>query len=298
VTITGVSGNTISFTPALQFNHFGDANPTIVKSYGTLDMRAGVGHLTRNIKIVAGDDEKWGFTLIQFGYSRQVGGSPVIDTGKMTISGVEFIRGGQNDTEEAALQVFNIRAQTEHTIITKSSFHDCQDICMKLNNAFDHEITHNVFFNARKYHVLALQTYHFNFTNNLMIGVINRPTMQFKDLIACFASYIAVNPSTDKIVVTNNLCQGSDGNGYAVPDVNCNDMEIYPYAGNTAGSCEIGWIFARGNGDCLAAKGIMAYASNIGHIMNPPGTVTIKHKNFILADNMRSLTMRIGGNSD
>jgi hypothetical protein len=80
---------------------------------------------------------------------------------------------------------------------------------MKINNAFDHEITNNVFFNARKYHVLALKTYYFNFTNNLMIGVINRPTMTFNDLIACFASYEAVSPSTDKITVTNNLCQGS-----------------------------------------------------------------------------------------
>ena len=169
---------------------------------------------------------------------------------------------------------------------------------MKINNAFDHEITNNVFSNARKYHVLALKTYYFNFTNNLMIGVINRPTMQFKDLIACFASYESVNPSTDKILVTNNLCQGSDGNGFAVPDVNCDDIDIYPYAGNTAGSCQIGWIFARGQGSCLAAKGIMAYGSQIGHMMNPPSTVTTKFKNFILADNIRSLTIRIGGSSD
>ncbi len=62
-------------------------------------MRSSVGHLTRNIKIVAGDDENWGFTMIQFGYSRQLDGANVINTGKMTISGVEFIRGGQMDTE-------------------------------------------------------------------------------------------------------------------------------------------------------------------------------------------------------
>lgn len=146
------------------------------------------------------------------------------------------------------MQVYNIRAKTEHTIITKSSFHDCQDMCMKINNAFDHEITHNVFFNARKFHVLALKTYYFNFNNNLMVGVTKRPTMVFEDLIACFASYEAVSPSTDNITVTKNLCQGSEGNGFAVPDVGCSDIDIYPYAGNTAGSCQIGWIFARGEG--------------------------------------------------
>jgi hypothetical protein len=88
VTITGINRSTISFTPALQYSHFGDVNPTIVKPYGTLDMRTAVGHLTRNIKIVAGSNDTWGFTLIQFGYSRQVDGVAVISTGKMTISAV------------------------------------------------------------------------------------------------------------------------------------------------------------------------------------------------------------------
>jgi hypothetical protein len=74
-------------------------------------------------------------------------------------------------------------------------------------------------------------------------------------------------------------------------------MDIYPFAGNTAGSCDIAWIFARGTGDCLAAKGVYAYASNIGHIQNPPNTVTVKFKDFILADNGRSMTIRIGGSS-
>ena len=74
-------------------------------------------------------------------------------------------------------------------------------------------------------------------------------------------------------------------------------MQIYPFAGNTAGSCDIGWIFARGNGECLAAKGVYAYSSQIGQIHNPPNTIATKFKNFILADNGRSMTIRIGGSS-
>jgi hypothetical protein len=122
--------------------------------------------------------------------------------------------------------------------------------------------------------------------------------MAFTDLIACFASYKPVDPSNDAITVTGNLCQGSDGNGYAVPDVACDDIDLYPFAGNTAGSCDIGWIFARGPGSCLASKGVYAYGSQIGTMQNPPDTVTVKFKNFILADNVRSMTIRIGGASD
>jgi len=162
----------------------------------------------------------------------------------------------------------------------------------------DVEITNNVFFSARKYHVLALETYRFNFTNNLMIGVVQRPSIVFKELIACYASYKPVNPRSDGLVVNGNLCQGSEGNGYAVPDVNCDDIDLYPFAGNTAGSCDIGWIFARGTGDCLAAKGVYAYGSQIGQIISPANTVTTKYKNFIFADNIRSITFRIGGSSE
>lgn len=130
-----------------------------------------------------------------------------------------------------------------------------------------------------------------------MIGVTKRPTMVFKDLIACFASYKAVDPATADISVINNHCQGSEGNGFAIPHVDCKDIDIYPFAGNSAGSCDIGYIFARGIGTCLAAKGINAYACEIGQIQNPAGTVTVKFKNFIMADNVRGMTLRIGGDS-
>lgn len=70
VTITALSGNLVSFTPALQFAHYGNTSATISKSYGTLDTRAGIAHLTRNIKVTAGPDDGWGFSLIQFGYLR------------------------------------------------------------------------------------------------------------------------------------------------------------------------------------------------------------------------------------
>jgi hypothetical protein len=78
VTITAINSNTVTFTPALKFAHYGDANPTIVKSFGTMDMRTGVAHLTRNIKIAAGTDDSWGFTLIQFGYAKMVDTTQVI----------------------------------------------------------------------------------------------------------------------------------------------------------------------------------------------------------------------------
>ncbi len=58
----------MSFTPALLYKHYGDIGATVTNAAGTLDTRAGVGHLTRNIKIVAGPDSGWGYQLLVYGY--------------------------------------------------------------------------------------------------------------------------------------------------------------------------------------------------------------------------------------
>ena len=71
------------------------------------------------------------------------------------------------------------------------------------------KIDNNVFFNARKFHVRALDIFNFEFTNNLMIGVTKRTSITMNELIACFASYKPVNPQTDNVKVKDNLCQGS-----------------------------------------------------------------------------------------
>lgn len=210
VTITAITGNVVSITPALQYSHYGDPTATIIKSYGTMDMRTGVGHLTRNIQITSGDDAGWGFHLIQFGYVRTLEDKTnVTQTGNMTLTGVEFIRGGQYDTERAALEIVNVRKYTEKTLITKSSFHECQDFCFRADNVYNVEVENNVFFHARKFHVRALDIFAFTFKNNLMAGVTKRETLTQNDLIACFASYNVVDPATDAVNVTNNLCQGS-----------------------------------------------------------------------------------------
>lgn len=56
VTITAISGTTITFTPSLQYEHYGDVGTTISNDYGTLDARSAVGHLNRKIKIKGAED--------------------------------------------------------------------------------------------------------------------------------------------------------------------------------------------------------------------------------------------------
>ncbi len=94
VTITAISGLTVSFSPALAYTHFGDPSITISNSFGTLDTRASVGHVTRNIKFVSGADSGWGYSVIVY----QMWEDIVSRAGQATFSGVEFTLGGQYDT--------------------------------------------------------------------------------------------------------------------------------------------------------------------------------------------------------
>lgn len=68
LTITNVNGNTITFSPALKYTHYGAASVTINNTYGKLDTRGSVGHVTRNIKIVSGPDSGWGYSLVIYSY--------------------------------------------------------------------------------------------------------------------------------------------------------------------------------------------------------------------------------------
>ena len=84
VTIQSISSKTVTFTPALQYNHYGDSSVTINNTFGILDTRTAVGHITRNIKFVAGPDNGWGYTILGYGYSQ----NDILRTGNIILSGV------------------------------------------------------------------------------------------------------------------------------------------------------------------------------------------------------------------
>lgn len=83
VTVTGVSGTEISFTPPLRFHHWGEIQPIEGRD---VDQRAEVGLLTRNIVIKGAPD----------GYARQLGGHIMIMANSIgKIEGAELHHMGQ-----------------------------------------------------------------------------------------------------------------------------------------------------------------------------------------------------------
>ena len=84
-----------------------------------MDMRAAVGVLDRNIKIVKGSDQNgWGFGVVTYAWND---GFSIV-SGSSFIQGVQFVQGGQYDTINAAFGVVNTNAANKNTKVTGSSF--------------------------------------------------------------------------------------------------------------------------------------------------------------------------------
>ena len=128
-TITAISSETITLDSALQYTHYGGSSANLNTEYGTLDQRARVGHLTRNIKIVPGPDADWGFTVYVYGYRD----GNITRIGRVNLDSVLFENGGQLDTLNAPLTFMNVPSG-ESSTVTKNAFVNCKANCIYMQN--------------------------------------------------------------------------------------------------------------------------------------------------------------------
>ena len=65
------------------------------------------------------------------------------------------------------------------------------------------------------------------------------------DDVAAYEQYMAINYSSTglNVNVKLNLVQGSEGEGFVFPTIPCSLVDSYPFVNNTAGSCEIAFMY-------------------------------------------------------
>lgn len=68
-----------------------------------------------------------------------------------------------------------------------------------------------------------------------MIGAIFRPTITGKEAAACI-EVTNSDPTTFNSYILNNICQGSNMNGYVFPLLPCSFIASNPFSNNVAGS--------------------------------------------------------------
>lgn len=283
---------TLTLDSALTYTHYGDSSNTISNNYGTLDTRARVGHINRNVKIVPGPDAGWGFSVTVYGYKDTNNKTWV---GNAEMSGVQIEDGGQMDTVKSPLKFLNVRNGAYKSSITDTSFLGCRANCIYIENSEQISITNNVFYDVW---VHGIETHSINdltISNNIFMGITYRPTVHSTtDVVACVAVFTYPDPKTAKVKVRDNFCQGSSKHGFAFTFVKCGETETNPFANNTAGSCQIGLILNSCGQQCQEFSYAKAYACSIGQITGPPGIKEIYLNQFIMADNGRSVTLKLG----
>lgn len=187
---------------------------TISAPYGSLDARTRVGHLSRNIKIVSGEDLNWGYELYVYKYYD----SNKVRLGNLVLDGVELRNGGRPSSPNALLQFINVIGSLSTNSITGSSFTGCISKCLAVMNSQNVSIQLNVFFRASGAAVIAdganlrSVTIKSNLAGAVSIG---------HGADACFA-LLESSPMTRSISVLGNICQGSKGFGFILPHVRCN----------------------------------------------------------------------------
>jgi hypothetical protein len=139
----------------------------------------------------------------------------------------------------------------------------------------------------------------YTFTNNVLIGALTPADMVGSNgsvNVACYFQYQPINFDTDNNVVQNNLCQGSDLNGFIFPFVPCQYLGqgSVGFQNNTAGTCTTGFLVNVVPGACLGFEWVKAYSNTIGFLASPAGPNNMLYQNFILADNGRGMNLRHG----
>jgi hypothetical protein len=272
--ISAITGGTITFSAALAYDHYGSASPTVSNEYGTLDMRAGVALLTRNI-VIRGDDsngERWGCRVLVYGMRD----SDIVMKGSVDLDSVEIRHCGQKNTASAGLMFQSTWAGTESRI-RNSALHSCVGYCLSLQTASNLTIFSNVLYFAEKYLVYSGEVMDLTFSDNLLIHAQKRDDINYGpglyDNSACFYMETLINYKTANVKVYSNLCQGSDGLGFGLPHVDCDFLDNQLFYDNTAGSCSVGFIYNRNTNlrVCQGASNIKAYSCEIGFMAHPAG---------------------------
>jgi hypothetical protein len=278
----------ISLDSPLLYTHYGASGLTIDNSYGQLDTRTRVGHVSRNVRIVNGPDSGWGFTVNIYGYKDT---DNVTRIGDAQLTGVQFENGGQLDTLNPALKFLNLKGGSVSNI-NGVSFIGCQASCIRVENSDGLIFKTNVLYDVWVIGLQATITTKLTVTNNLVIGVRGRPTLpEGNELTACLA-FVEYPAQSAQVTIQNNYCHGSTQHGFAVTFVGCDEAEVNPFANNTVGSAAIGFILNTNGQQCQLFSYAKAFACGIGQISGSPGITTIMFTQFLMADNQRAMSLK------
>jgi hypothetical protein len=210
--IQAVNGNTVTLTSALEFSHFGEQQTySNGKRTWTVDTRAPVGLLTRNITIQGGGDSG----------STQFGGHMMsMATSKVFMSAVGFVRMGQKGLLGRYPFHWHLVGNASGQFVTNSSIWESYNRCFTIHGTDNALVENNVCYNHIG-HGYFLEDG--NEVGNAFVGNLGVLTIKPKANEAILPTDTVVSPATagpatfwisnPQNIVRGNYANGSEGSG-------------------------------------------------------------------------------------
>lgn len=223
-TIKSVSGNVVTLNSEVRFRHWGETEKyNTQKGEVTLDQRAEVANLSRNIKIMA--DESDGAISEADAPGAQIGGHVMVHKGGQAyIDGAEFYKMGQAGIMARYPFHWHLVGEAPGQFIKNSSIHKSYQRCITVHGTNQTLVENNVCFDFKGH------GYFFelgNEVNNVMrknLGIYARYPTSTKFLLAsdnpansvdkrfpAVSTFWITNPQN---VITDNISAGTVGSGF------------------------------------------------------------------------------------
>ena len=313
-TITAVTPQgVITLDSGLDYFHYGAAAFKTTSKGTTLEMRAEVAVLDRNVVVEAAADETLGCSVLVPKYQDITQTPPTDVQGVIVADGVQFNKCGQKDTDKAAVSirgVNSVAAQNASTptylhSITYSSFTENQGWAVNLVNAQQVDFTKNVIWNARKFGMYLKGVKDSVFDDNLMIKVRDRGLTYNKEsldvIIGVYyndtASFEASN-----VAMRRNRVSSAEWFGFMVPGYDCvSDASFKPnFSDNVGHSSKASWFPAPllNGATCQQFSHFTAFKNLEQGFANRQDGKDIKLTKMTFADNLNSVSINGGDPAD
>ena len=289
----------VNLTTQLKYMHYGSAF-ALDTAHGQIDMRAEVGNLTRNVKIVSVEGDYWGCTIVTPNILDEAGNSRnQLVQGNIKMDGVEIKDCGQRDTKKAAIDMNFVKDTEGSNFIKNSSFHSGQGWAVNLYATKGFDFINNVVYNPRKYAIFIQDSQEVKIDNNLLVGIKKRENYdndEYWDLYIGIYYNDTTSMKDRKVYIRHNSVSSMHWFGYAVPGYACTEDDTNPaqmnFYNNTAHSNKAGWFPTKiDNQECNRFANFKGYKNSEQGFAQRVDIRRVEAKNMILADNRNAFAM-------
>lgn len=282
--------------------HWGAAVSTGAQ-YNGVDMRGEVMLMSRNIKIVGNDTDKWGCQVVTSDF---VEGNGDLRTGRTFLDHVELYNCSQYDTWKAALRFDN--AVNGYSRVSNCSIHWGHGVALDITESENIIVENTNVYRTLKFGFNIVTSRNITIDRNWVVGVYWRQLVVTSAGDPNAGIAVCGQKRSDKcfnVRLTNNMVAsvedtGVDTTGYTVPHHKCGDYKSVVFQNNIAHSVSgYGAIIYRNDSEpdnrkCIEASKFIAYKNRMAGIVSNQATDNVVFTNMTLIDNGYSAIAMIG----